>query len=262
MNRFSPILKRINEKLDLPQPIRSRIIYEISADINDLYEYYRREGFGEEEAIGKAREKFEMSNTAVSQLIQIHNTNFRKLVTKLSDRTQSIWERIFLILILLIILLPSLIIILTSDFFENSSIFLWPMFILTGIALIIFTKKFYRLFLVKNHNTKKIRRGLPILLILAGSSFFTTVCGYFIELYTLETKAILYANNFFLLLILNMGNPIEKGIVDQVSSWLIRSSAMVMTGIAITIIILVLWFFLEQKIERIEKIEMNALLGD
>lgn len=57
MNPFNPLLKRINDKLDLSQPAKSRIVLEIAADLEDLYRIYRDRGLSEEEALHKAQEK-------------------------------------------------------------------------------------------------------------------------------------------------------------------------------------------------------------
>ena len=58
MTRFAPLLKSINDRLDLPQPTKSRIILEIAADLEDLYQFYQNQGMNESEAAQKAEEKF------------------------------------------------------------------------------------------------------------------------------------------------------------------------------------------------------------
>jgi len=40
MEKFNSILKSISEKIELPQPMKSRILLEISADLNDTYELF------------------------------------------------------------------------------------------------------------------------------------------------------------------------------------------------------------------------------
>ncbi len=44
MNRFAPLLKSINARLDLPQPTKSRIILEIASDLEDMYQFYQSQG--------------------------------------------------------------------------------------------------------------------------------------------------------------------------------------------------------------------------
>lgn len=54
MNRFGARLREIHERIDLPQPLKSRIILEIASDMNDTYEELRGRGLGEEEAARRA----------------------------------------------------------------------------------------------------------------------------------------------------------------------------------------------------------------
>jgi CubicO group peptidase (beta-lactamase class C family) len=46
VNRFVAVLKNLDELLDIPQPSRSRIILEISADMEDMYDHYADEYAG------------------------------------------------------------------------------------------------------------------------------------------------------------------------------------------------------------------------
>ena len=59
MNQFTPLLKQLNSRLDLPQPQKSRILLEISADLNDLYDLYVSQGHSREEAKQRAEIKFD-----------------------------------------------------------------------------------------------------------------------------------------------------------------------------------------------------------
>ena len=47
---FVSLLKKINNKLDLPQNTKSKIILEIAADLEDLSNYYLTQGLSENEA--------------------------------------------------------------------------------------------------------------------------------------------------------------------------------------------------------------------
>ena len=50
MNRFAETLAGINERLDIPQPRKYRIMQEIAADLEDVFEQYRSSGMTEQEA--------------------------------------------------------------------------------------------------------------------------------------------------------------------------------------------------------------------
>ena len=54
MKQFTSLLKNLNSKIDLPQPKKSRMLLEIAADLNDMYNYYLAKGLTETEAVSRA----------------------------------------------------------------------------------------------------------------------------------------------------------------------------------------------------------------
>ena len=50
MTRFRDILLRTSDRLELPQPVKSRILLEISADLEDIYDECVSRGMSGEEA--------------------------------------------------------------------------------------------------------------------------------------------------------------------------------------------------------------------
>ena len=47
MSRFALLLTEIDERLNLHQPAKGRILLEIAADIHDLFDYYQSCGMNE-----------------------------------------------------------------------------------------------------------------------------------------------------------------------------------------------------------------------
>lgn len=72
MEGFERILRRVDRRLETPEPERSRILLEIAGDLEDLYESYRRRGIAEAEARRKAATWFDLSDDAAEQLRSIH----------------------------------------------------------------------------------------------------------------------------------------------------------------------------------------------
>lgn len=260
MNRFHDFLEGINNKLEIPQPMKSRIILEIAADLEDLYQHYRKQGINEDTAAKKAQEKIDFSNEALRQLTHIHASSLQKYLDKLSEHAQTRWERSFLGIIFLTICVPSVYQLVATDFFRNASLFIWPILLIHVFAIFIFILKSYQIFIKKDHAKYKIYKGLSLIFISAAGSFFVTICGYFIELYSLKSENLFYAMNPFLLVLLNLDKPGHYDILNQVSQWLIRSSSMVMFGLLASIFILLLWFVLSLKVKRIEEAESSAFL--
>jgi len=141
MTQFTPILKRINDSLDLPQPIKSRIILEMASDLEDAYIFYLQKGLNKNEAAQKAEEKFILTDEALSELTQIHQPLFRKFMDKLFDQAQTRWEKVILFLVLLSITTIGLKIIFTTQFFFRASNFVWLILCLFfGIIIISLAK--------------------------------------------------------------------------------------------------------------------------
>jgi hypothetical protein len=63
MARFSSIIRDLNSRLDLPQPARSRVLLEIHADLEDLYEFYLQKGAEAAEAEKMAEERLGLMMT-------------------------------------------------------------------------------------------------------------------------------------------------------------------------------------------------------
>ena len=60
MEYFKSLLIDINNKLELPQPIKSRIILEISADLNAAFRTFQNQGMSDKEAFVAAKQKFNL----------------------------------------------------------------------------------------------------------------------------------------------------------------------------------------------------------
>ena len=80
MDEFKPLLRKINESLDLPQPIKSRIVLEIAADLKDAFASYKRLGLSDKEAIMKTKEIFKFDKKTINELKSVHQTGFQEMV--------------------------------------------------------------------------------------------------------------------------------------------------------------------------------------
>lgn len=258
MNRFTPLLKKINTKLDLPQPAKSRIVLEIAADLEDLFQVYRNQGLDEKEAMKKVHEKFDVTDEALMELAQIHESVFRKWMDKISEQAQNRWEHFVMILILISIALLASKAILSTRFFMNISMFVLPM---VGIAFFIMAKsleKIYYLYIKKDHDIRTLRKGFLPLLVLGSCNLFIGISGYFIELFMTGEKAVFTGLLGILCLNLNM----REDRTAELAEWLIKSSSMIMVCMLVTIFIALVLFILWNKIQKIEQAEAACLLEE
>ncbi len=256
MKKFNNLLTEINNKLELPQPLKSRVLLEISGDIEELYMTYLKRGLSEEEADSKTRDKFSLSESTLEELVQIHSTPYKRWFDRLSQRAQTKWEQILLALIFVLVLLSFMQVITATPFFSSASKFIYPILLTLLFATVFFVVKFYQLYLKKDHNIKKIRSGLDWMLYFCGAALFFGVAGYFGEMY-LSSGKVQFLGPYFIISLLTDSEALHLSV-----EWMMRSSAMLMTCTASVMIILLFWFTLTNKAGKIEEAEASILLEE
>ena len=254
MKRFTILLTEINEKLKLPQPQKSRIIWEIADDIEETFKAYIKRGLSEQEAESKTKDKFALSETAIIELTQIHLSPYRRWLDKLSQHSQSRWERFLLLIIFVLVLLSFAKVVYSTLFFENASYFIYPIITVLLFATILFIVKLYKLYVKKDHDIKNLRKGLDWILYFCGAVLFFGITGYFGELY-LSSQSVNYLGPFFFLSFLSDSPSFHLSV-----EWLVRNSSMMMTCCGSAMITLLYWFMLINKAGKIEQAEASILL--
>jgi hypothetical protein len=245
MSRFASLLQATSDRLELPQPAKSRILLEMSADLEGLYATYREQGLDEAAAEARAREHFEASEDAIADLVQIHRTPFQRWMDTLSLQAQTLWERLTLAAILLFILLFAGREMLSAEFFRNASVFVWPVLGVSLLVLLLSVAQVYKIYIKKDHRIPTLRRGLPSLLLLGCGAFFIGAWGFYIELHIWMSR------------IAEDGVPIPTSFVN----WLTAGSATMVVSLVSVIVTVLIWFLLVSRVRRIEEAELSALLG-
>ncbi len=259
MNKFTLFLKRINERLSLPQPLKSQILLEVAGDLEDIYEFYKNKGLNEHEAMQKAEEKLDLTDDTLSELIRVHQSVYGKLMNRISEQAQTRWERIFLILTILFVGVLSGRQILSTQFFLQSSSFIWPILGIGCIVIVLSIVKFYNLYIKKDHNIKNLRTGLGSILFFGGASLLTGTIGYYIELYSAGGfGALLEAKLIFVVHTSTGFDETSRYIAD----WMIKSSSMIMTSMFVAIFAALVWFILVNNVIKIEQLEAEVLLEE
>lgn len=88
MEGFERVLRRVDRRLEAPEPERSRILLEMAGDLEDLYETYRRRGIGDAEARRKAVEWFDLSDEAAEELRSVHVPWLGRVLDQLEGSTR------------------------------------------------------------------------------------------------------------------------------------------------------------------------------
>jgi hypothetical protein len=260
MNPFKPLLIDINKKLELPQPTKSRIILEIAADLNDTYQLYQSQGMSEDDALAKAKQKFDLDEHSLNELIYLHRSHFRRWFDHLSASAQTWWERLILICLFAFVLITGGITIMKIPLVEEASPFVWIILLLLIVSAAVFLQKIYQIYIKKDHHLPNVKRGLPFLIFMSGITISFSMLGYYWQLYSfkeyghiLETK---------LVYLLHTTDDSFPRIFTLLIEWMIESSAFIMVGMFSTIVIALMWYFLMSKVSKIEEAEAAILLGE
>ena len=255
MTHFKSLLNELNNKIDLPQPQKSRIILECAADLNDLYSYYLGKGLTEQEAVNKAKEKFELTDAIIADLSEIHSNLFRQWLERTIGKTQDIWERILFSLLFIFLALATIFAVITTPFLSESSVFIFPVIFVFIAILITWSIKFYQLYIKKDHIIKHLNSGMFLFKYLAIAILFIGISGYFVESYFYGIKTLFLGPLFIIL-------THEALELMPVVDYLIRSSSLMLICLFSILVSGLLWFFISQKINAIEQAEAEILLAE
>ena len=58
MKRFARVLSKARERLEIPEPSRTRVLLEMASDLEDSFEFHLSQGCDEAEAARRAEESF------------------------------------------------------------------------------------------------------------------------------------------------------------------------------------------------------------
>jgi hypothetical protein len=168
MNRFAETLGAVAERLDLPQPAKSRILLELAADLEDLYEFHRQQGCSAEEAAREARQTLALSEESLAALVAVHQSWYRKLMDRFSARAQARWERLLLLLLLLCVVAVTGARVWGSPLLARAGLSAWPILAVTTAVVVLGATQFHKLYLKKDHRPGRLRRPLNGFLYLGG----------------------------------------------------------------------------------------------
>jgi len=246
MTQLNDTLRKIAERLDLPQPFRARVLLEIAADLHDLERHFLDQGLPEEEAQRRAIEQCDLSDEAISGLVQVHAGGYRRFLERLGAQARTRWERWFLAAILVFVAVTAGRLVLTAALFRAASAFVWPVLASTFLAVSVLVVKYHAAYLRQDHDAKRLRAGLMLAPGLATANLFIGMAGLWLGLYFAARRIALDSDH----------------VPAHVSDWMLSSSATLIVSLVSALLIAILWFTLAGKIARIEEAEAAVLLAE
>ena len=178
MNRFSTILAETGDRLARPKAARSRILAEIEADLQDLFDAYLKRGMTEDEAESRALEMIDLSDETLGELVHIHY-DADDWVERILMRPQPFWEQaamVVIVLFMLILVVSGL----NTRLLSQTSFFIWPV-VLIFILLVADGFSLLRKFSARAP-LRELRSGLATPLFLGVASLVVGFGGFAIDL--------------------------------------------------------------------------------
>lgn len=245
MNRFADVLKQARERLEVPEPSRTRILLEMASDLEDSYQYHLSQGRDGPEAIRRAEEAFGTSDEALGHLARIHQGSVGGLADRVSGQAGRVWEKVLLVALLAFEVLLAIKVLSDEAFFVYVSPFVWP---IAGLALAAFafaSWKLFQIFSKSNRDTRQLRSGLSVLLFLSGASLAIASGGFLFHL-----------QRFFRL----NADQAPESLFMNLAGWMIQIASMMTVGLLTAILTALLWFVLSNVVARSERREIESLL--
>lgn len=160
MDRFSRVLRRVDRRLQAPEPRRSRILMEMARDLEDLYRAYRDRGLSEREARRRAEEWLAPSGAALESLSSVHLPAFDRFLDRLGGTTRGRIELGLGALVSLAATGSGLLAALRSGAVSVSSPGLWIVAGLFALGMGLGAGQGYALFVRGDRLSRGWRRGL------------------------------------------------------------------------------------------------------
>jgi len=236
MNHFSQALRAADARLTAPEPARSRILLEIAADMDDLYQEYLARGISEPEAENAVLDHFDLSEDALRELVRVHDTPLHRSLEKVSGNVRGPWSRLLMAFLALFVTVGSGNLLFRGRLYGEASGVIWVLvpILLVGLALAVGQAS--RLYRAGDRWNPSLGHGTARLLGLAASILVLSAAGLWVELY---------------LSALRVRSAPAESLVHLVG-WLYMASATLVIALSGALVLGFLWFFLEAYVRQHE----------
>ena len=239
MTRFADVLQETAQRLTLPQPTKARVLLELAGDMEGLYELKCADGLSDAEAHNEVVLFLRPSEDAIADLIAMHTGSFRKLLDGLSVTARTRAERGFLFGLSTFVLSIIVVLSVTNGLLAQTTVLVWPALGLATAGICLGAWKGGILWLVQDHDPRRLRRGLSSMLLLAISSVL-----FAFSLPLFESRAI--ASSF----------SAEPAGATRLAEALAASAATIVVALMSALLCSLIWYALNRKVSRIELSEV------
>lgn len=244
MTDFTPELREIAAALDLPGPVRARILLELGGDLDDMRDALVAGGMAPEEARRRAVDILVPVPAALAALAGHHRPFYQRLADGLADPVRHRLERVGLIAGVAALLGFGLVVLSDFDVLVDPAPATMPLLALGAALGGLGLWKLFELHVRRDHRPGRLRRGLGWLPVVATAAIVLALGGVAVDLYV-------------------VAGHLQAGAADQMSvllAWLRRDAAMASLGLIVGSLAIALWIWLSAAIARVEQAEADVLL--
>jgi hypothetical protein len=227
--------------------VKARILLEMAADLEALYEHYRARGYADDEAARLTEERILASPEALQHLIMVHTTGYQRWLSRAAGQLRWGFELLLVVLGVLPMVAISTVMVAAQVRGMISVPFLWPLLILGAVLTVLALWKAFQLFVARVRSTVVLHRGLPTLLLLAviGPAFGGV--AFLIHLYGISMTV--------------AASSADPDVVFAAAEPLAQSATFLGMGLLLGLAAALVWFVLVNRIAAIEQVESAALLA-
>jgi hypothetical protein len=244
MTDFASALRRIDRRLHVPQPVRSRVILELAGDLEALHGHYLAKGLGETEAREAALADLDASDEVIAALAEVHASPVRRGMDRVVRQMDAPWARGLLLVVLVGGVAAAARAALSPMFVEDAGVFLWPLGVVLMAGLAAGGMLLIRLQRFDADDPARARRAADRLAVLIFVEGTLAGLGSWLELYWAA------------------GRMAEAGgdITVNLFGWGVRTAALLSAGIAASLVLAVVWFFASHRLAVLEDARAALLL--
>lgn len=245
MSRFNELLLEADSRLGVAEPARSRILLELAADMDGLFEEVLARGVSEEEAEIQVAEHFDLSDETLRELLKVHDTPLQRSLGGFVGQVQGPGSRALILLLALFVVLVSGTLLLRSELYRDASELVWVLLPLLALGVVWAGGRAATLLRPGDRWKRDLAGGSSRILTLALFIPALAVAGLWVQLYISAVRI--------------RGAPQEAMVL--LVGWIHMASATLTVAISSALFLAFLWFLLESRARRMAERALAQLLG-
>jgi hypothetical protein len=230
--------------LTVPEPARSRIVLEVAADMEDLFEEYLARGLSTEDAETAVVDHFDLSEEVLQELIRVHDTPFQRSLESLSGPVRDVWSRSLMAVLAVLVILGSGSLLFRGQLYRDASGLVWVIMPILGWGLWVAGGSLRRFITAGEGRRSGVSSELGRLLGLAVLIMAVTFAGLWVELYLSGLRI----------------RAATAETMIHLVGWLHMASATLVIALSGALVLGFLWFFLSSAVRHRELAAVSDLL--